>query len=109
MRYSTRLYLGLRCLVMCVSVFLVGCASFGEWRIRREVRALWQASHGDLQQKRAVLLSEDSLKSLDRIDIEIVVPRNELTRFTGLLTESFNAWRLDERPEIVLLASGTLT
>ena len=38
-----------------------------------------------------MLVSEDSLKSLDRIDTAIVVPQQELTRFAGLLTEPLNS------------------
>src|SRR5690242_8343140 len=77
----------LKSFALALCFCLVGCNKINEWKLKREVQAAWQASHGDLQHKRALLVSEDSLKSLDRIDIAIVVPQQELTRFTGLLTE----------------------
>lgn len=80
----------LKCVSLALCVCLLGCNKINEWKLKREVRALWQASHGELQQKRALLVSEDSLKSLDRIDIAIVVPQQELARFTGLLTDLLN-------------------
>jgi hypothetical protein len=70
---------------------LIGCNGINQWKLKREVMALWQSSHGELQQKRALLVSEESLKLLDRIDIAVVVPQQELARFTGLVTDLLNS------------------
>src|SRR5262245_22191979 len=70
-------------IVGLINLSLAGC--FDDWQIKREIVALRQAADGELQKKRALLISEESLKQLDRIDVAVSLPGSELDRFRELL------------------------
>lgn len=49
---------------------LPGCV-LDEWQIKRQIEALRQAARPQVQRTRALILAEDLLKALDRVDVGI--------------------------------------
>jgi hypothetical protein len=100
--------------IALVLLLLPGCF-FDEWKIKRQIESTRQASSGQLQKTRALLLAEESLNALDRVDIALFLPATELHRFYDLLVDSLNcdndiaAWGTTfDSPEI-LLTSQTIS
>jgi hypothetical protein len=88
-------------LVFLASAVAIFWDRLHEWRIEHEVKAAWQARHGEIQQNRALLVSETALKALDRIDIAISVAPEELTKFSGMLIEALGSSEILKSQQVV--------
>ncbi len=81
---------------------LPGCSYINAKRIEREVEAVRQAASGELQMKRALVVSEASLQRLDRVDVAVVLPKQQIVELAPLVRGAVEAAPAIKSAEIVV-------